>query len=127
MTLANIEHLNLTVENPDRLADLFCTLFNWNIRWSGEALADGYTVHVGGKENYLALYTHPQLKSEQASDYLTPGKVNHVGLVVDDLDDMERKVESLNLTPNNHRDYGVCKSFYFMADANLEVELVMYY
>ncbi len=47
-----LEHVNLTVKDPDELAALFCRLFDWKIRWAGEALNNGRTVHVGSDELY---------------------------------------------------------------------------
>jgi len=125
MTTACIEHVNLTVSQPDTLAEHFCHLFDWHIRWSGAALSDGYTVHVGSENRYFALYTHPDTEGG-SRDPMKIGSVNHVGLVVNDLDEMEQKVLTRGFTTNNHRDYGHCKSFYFMADNSLEIEIVSY-
>ena len=63
--MAKLEHTNLTVADPDALAQRLCQLFDWQIRWSGPALDNGYTVHVGGPDTYLALYRPP---SQQTSD-----------------------------------------------------------
>ncbi len=51
-----LEHVNITVPDPDDSAAQLCTLFGWHIRWSGEAKDQGYTVHVGDEGSYLALY-----------------------------------------------------------------------
>ncbi|MFT6301912.1 MAG: hypothetical protein ACJAY2_001096, partial [Pseudomonadales bacterium] len=56
MTEAYLEHTNLTVNDPDETARLLVEIFGWRIRWSGEAIYDGYSVHVGGEQSYLALY-----------------------------------------------------------------------
>ena len=58
MTTAYLEHANITVENPDELASLLCTLFGWKVRWSGGAKNDGYTVHVGNDYKTLANINH---------------------------------------------------------------------
>ena len=34
MRPAMFEHVNLTVNNPDKTAEVLCQLFNWHIRWS---------------------------------------------------------------------------------------------
>ena len=50
---AVIEHVNLSASDPDKLAEQLCQLFNWQVRWSGASMDDGYTVHV------CLLYTSP--------------------------------------------------------------------
>jgi len=42
-----LEHMNITVPNPDDSAAILCELFGWHVRWAGEAKDNGYTVHVG--------------------------------------------------------------------------------
>ena len=125
MTLACIEHVNVTVENPDQVAQLFIDLFDWEIRWSGESKDNGYTVHVGTQKRYFALYAHPKGNS-QGHSFKRHGTLNHVGLVVLDLEQMEEKVKALGLTPESHSNYGPCRSFYFMAEPCLEIEVVCY-
>ncbi len=125
MTLACIEHLNVTVKDPDLIANALCNLFDWKVRWSGEAMNQGYTVHVGTDQRYLALYS-----TEAATGELTNseqiGKVNHIGLKVNDLKLIEDKVKQAGFITANHRDYRVCKSFYFYIDDSLEIEIVSY-
>lgn len=125
MTLACLEHLNVTVSDPDHLATLFCELFEWKVRWSGPAKDNGYTVHVGTDNRYLALYTHPESTGDSPNLFVH-GMANHVGLVVKDSEAMEQKIIAKGYTTKSHNDYGYCKSFYFMADKVLEVEIVCY-
>jgi len=125
MTSAYLEHTNITVENPDELANLLCTLFGWKVRWSGGAKNDGYTVHVGNDRDYLALY-RPKTINETASDYKTLANINHIGIVVPDLDDIEKRVLSLNFNTYSHGDYEPGRRFYFMAQQNIEIEVVSY-
>jgi catechol 2,3-dioxygenase-like lactoylglutathione lyase family enzyme len=56
MTHAMIEHVNLTVSNPEQTADMLSDLFGWHIRWSGPGGIDGRTIHVGSEHHYLAVY-----------------------------------------------------------------------
>ena len=125
MNLACIEHVNVTVENPNQLAKLLCDLFNWRIRWSGESKDNGYTVHVGSDQRYFALYTQSSSSADGHSTF-RHGTLNHVGVVVEDLQSMEQRVSDYGLKPDHQRDYGVCKSFYFMAEETLEIEVVSY-
>ena len=125
MTTAYLEHTNITVQDPDKLANLLCTLFDWKVRWSGGAKNDGYTVHVGNDKDYLALYK-PKTINEIESDYKTLANINHIGIVVQNLDETEQRVLSLNFKTYSHGDYEPGRRFYFMAQQNIEVEVVSY-
>ena len=120
-----LEHINFTVSNPDALAEQLCRLFDWKIRWAGKAKDDGYTVHVGTDFSYLALYTHKDMRIEEQS-HLTLSHLNHVGIVVDELDKVEQKVINEGLVPFNHGNYEPGRRFYFMLEDNIEVEVVSY-
>lgn len=127
MNQAFLEHTNLTVSNADQTAQLFCELFDWTVRWSGAALDDGYTVHVGGKNSYLAIYDHQDAKRAKGNDYKTINNLNHLGIVVDDIASVEQRVLARGLKPFNHNDRkpgGKC--FYFLTNDKLEIEVVSY-
>ena len=57
MSPPRLEHVNVTVSNPERAARLMEELFGWQVRWKGPARDGGHTIHIGSKEHYLALYT----------------------------------------------------------------------
>ena len=126
MTTAYLEHANITVKNPDELASLLCTLFGWKVRWSGGAKNDGYTVHVGNDKDYLALY-RPKIINDIESDYKTLANINHIGIVVPNLDETEQRVLALNFNTFSHGEYEPGRRFYFMAQQNLEIEVVSYH
>ena len=126
MTQAFVEHVNLTVENPDQAAELLTRLFGWKIRWSGSAKNDGHTVHVGSENHYLALYTHPESVAAQEVSYATYNGLNHIGIVVDDLDATEARIKAEGLETFNHGDYEPGCRFYFMLDGRTEFEVVSY-
>src|SRR5262245_8946418 len=97
-----IEHANLTVSDPERSAALLQQLCGWRERWRGLSAMGGWTIHVGDERNYVALYTHDD---GRASDRYRKGQpLNHVGLVVDDLDAAEAIVVEAGLEPFNHDD-----------------------
>ncbi|MGK0271212.1 MAG: catechol 2,3-dioxygenase-like lactoylglutathione lyase family enzyme [Cocleimonas sp.] len=125
MTNAYLEHTNLTVKDPDELAALFCRLFDWKIRWRGDALDDGTTVHVGSDDSYLALYTHDNWTGNTSRNHLVDNNLNHLGIVVSDIDELESKVENEGFEPFNHADYDPGRRFYFMIDS-LEIEIISY-
>ena len=120
-----LEHTNLTVRNPDELAALFCRLFDWKIRWAGEALNNGRTVHVGTDDSYLALYTHADVTDNRKRDTFAVNNMNHLGFVVSNIDEVETKVLEEGYKPFNHGDYDPGRRFYFMVD-DLELEVVDY-
>jgi predicted enzyme related to lactoylglutathione lyase len=122
---AFIEHVNITVRDPERSAKLMHDLFGWTIRWQGPSLNGGRTIHVGDDQFYLALYTSQG--AETPDDAFRKGRpLNHVGIVVDDLDDAEHRVAAAGLEPFNHGDYEPGRRFYFFDFDGTEFELVSY-
>ena len=126
MSAAILEHTNLTVSDPERTAEMLCRIFDWKIRWSGSAIGDGRSIHVGGLDSYLALYVHPEMKKDEINSYLTRGGLNHLGIVVKDLDQVERRVIDYGLVPINHADYEPGRRFYFRDHDNIEYEVIEY-
>jgi|SRR5882757_802116 len=125
MRPAFIEHVNLTVRDPARSAQLMIDLFGWHIRWEGPAQMGGHTVHVGDDLSYLALYTLQGERTPPAR--FTKGQpLNHVGILVDDLDAIERKVVAAGLTPFSHADYDPGRRFYFFDHDGIEFEIISY-
>jgi len=123
MRTAFIEHVNITVTDPERTAALMNKIFGWEIRWSGPARDGGRAIHVGDDTVYLALFT-PAEGGEQR--YPKGEPLNHVGLVVDDLDMAEQRVFDAGLIPFNHGDYEPGRRFYFLDPDGIEFELVSY-
>ena len=127
MKEAYLEHTNLTVSDPDALAAILCNIFGWKIRWSGESMNNGYTVHVGNRDSYLAIYSNGRVHNAAPNDLNAVKNLNHLGIVVDDIKEVEAKVVATNHTPGNHSQYnpgGV--SFYFHTLDNLEIEVISY-
>jgi catechol 2,3-dioxygenase-like lactoylglutathione lyase family enzyme len=123
MRTAFIEHVNLTVSDPEATAALMNRLFGWNVRWSGPARDGGRSVHVGDDTFYLALYS-PAGGGQQRHARGEP--LNHVGLVVDDLEAAERRVYDAGLLPFNHGNYEPGRRFYFLDPDGIEFELISY-
>ena len=126
MELGKLEHINLTVSDPDRTAKLLGDIFGWHIRWSGPALGGGYTVHVGTDDDYVALYSHPKIGALDPKARAKIGTVNHLGVLVEDLEALERKVEAAGLEPFNHQTYEPGRRCYFYDPDNIEYEVVSY-
>ncbi len=123
---ARLEHVNFTVTDPDASARLLVDLFGWHVRWSGASKNDGYTVHVGSDDDYIALYRPPTGPSAMTDPGYQVNGMNHVALVVDDLDAIEQRVIAAGLEPINHGDYDPGRRFYFLDADGIEYEMVSY-
>ncbi|HEX8667704.1 MAG TPA: VOC family protein [Allosphingosinicella sp.] len=122
---ARIEHVNMTVSDPDRSAALIERLFGWRVRWAGDAANGGRTVHVGTDGQYLSLYGRPD--RDGAPLAWSKGRpLNHVAFVVDDIDAAERRVVEAGLTPFGHGDYEPGRRFYVFDPDGIEFEIVSY-
>ncbi len=120
-----LEHANLTVSNPATTSAMLEAIFGWKQRWSGPARDGGTTIHCGGVSSYLALYTgaggiHANARFEEGAP------LNHVAVVVDDLDETERCVIANGLTPSSPESYDPGRRFYFFDHDNIEYEVVSY-
>ncbi|MFK7938019.1 MAG: VOC family protein [Roseovarius sp.] len=121
-----LEHVNITVPDPNDSAAMLCTLFGWHIRWSGGAKDDGFTVHVGDDDSYLALYAPAKRLDPMNDTYAHVAGLNHVGVVVDDIDAVEARVKRAGFTPHSHGDYEPGLRFYFNGPDGIEFEVVCY-
>jgi len=126
MKPAHFEHVNLTVRDPRAVADRLVRLFEWTVRWEGPSLNDGLTVHVGTEDAYVALYTHADVREAGAKTYDVANGLNHIAVVVDDLESIEERVRGEGLETHNHQDYEPGRRFYFDDPAGFEVEVVSY-
>lgn len=127
MAAGVLEHVNMTVKDPKATAALLCDLFGWHVRWQGSAIAGGFTVHVGGDDSYVAVYSGPRGEQGPAQDnYAQLGGLNHIGVVVDDLDAVEAQVVAAGLSAHSHADYEPGWRFYFHDGDGIEYEVVSY-
>jgi len=126
MTEPRIEHINITVKDSMQTAKLLVQLFDWRIRWQGEAIYGGFSVHVGGKDSYVALYTHPNSLNPESDSYTSVNGFNHLGIVVDDLDATEKKVLNAGFKTHSHADYEPGRRFYFDDSEGLGIEVISY-
>ena len=123
---ATLEHANFTVSDPKATAAWMETLFGWHIRWQGDAIAGGHTVHVGDADHYLALYTPAEALTDPQSSYVAVGGLNHIAVVVDDLDATEAAIKAHGFETGNHADYEPGRRFYFHDADGIEYEVVQY-
>ena len=125
MASPRIEHVNVTVSDPDRAAKLMQDLFGWSIRWRGPARNGGHTIHVGSDSDYLALYTGGNVAYTD-DDFIKGRPLNHIGIKVDDLDAVEARALAAGLVPFNHGDYEPGRRFYLLDPDGIEYEVVSY-
>lgn len=123
---ATLEHTNFTVADPRATAGWLQTVFGWKTRWEGAAMAGGYTVHVGTDDTYLALYAPKHVSVSSEVSYDVVGGLNHLGVLVDDLDATEARVRAAGFDPHNHADYEPGRRFYFRDENNIEFEVIAY-
>lgn len=124
---ATLEHVNFTVTDPAATVAMLGRVFGWRIRWQGAAKGGGQTIHLGEDATYLALYRAPQAPQPAPREsYTTCGGLNHIGVVVDDLDAAEARVRAEGLVPHSHADYEPGRRFYFHDGDGIEYEVVAY-
>lgn len=123
---AMLEHTNYTVSDPDATAAWMCDLFGWHVRWSGDGMETGRTVHVGTDTHYLALFTYGSAMKGSEDTYTHVGGLNHIAVVVDDIQDMRKRVEAAGFKAGAHHDYEPGQRFYFHDTDGIEYEVVQY-
>jgi len=116
--MAHLEHVNFVVKDGAALAQFLIDVFDWSIRWEGASEdGNGYTRHVGGDQSYVALYE---------TGGAVRGLQGHLGIVVDDLDAAQARVEAAGRTPHHFADYEPGRRFYVMGPEDVEIEVVCY-
>lgn len=123
---AQLEHANITVEDPKAVAAALGRLFDWTVRWEGTAKDEGYSIHVGGPDSYLAIYRPAGALAGAAPRYTHFGTLNHIGVVVEDIDATEARVLAEGYETHSHGDYEPGKRFYFEGPGDIEYEVVSY-
>ncbi|NDH60501.1 MAG: VOC family protein [Alphaproteobacteria bacterium] len=125
MSSPRIEHVNVTVTDPERTSRLMEALFGWHVRWRGAARDGGHTIHVGSDEHYVALYAGRDVRYTP-DDFAKGRPLNHIGVEVDDLADVEARVRAVGLRPFGRDDYDPGRRFYFLDPDGIEYEVVSY-
>ncbi|WP_035582341.1 VOC family protein [Hyphomonas jannaschiana] len=126
MKPALFEHVNVTVSDPKKTAAMLVDLFGWHVRWEGPSKYDGYTVHVGTDDEYIALYALPKQDRPDEESYYRTGAVNHFGILVEDLDATEKRILASGIKTHSHQTYDPGSRFYFHDHDGIEWEVVSY-
>jgi catechol 2,3-dioxygenase-like lactoylglutathione lyase family enzyme len=118
-----LEHVNLTVADLDRSVAFYQDLLGWRTRWEGQGLM-GRVAHVGDDETYLALFESAG-SGPEAGSYDRVG-FNHLGFVVDDLEDARARLRAAGREITSEQSYDPGTHLYFVDPDGYEVELVAY-
>ncbi len=121
-----LEHVNVTVRDPDKTAGMLCKLFDWQVRWEGSSIHGGRTIHVGTPDQYIAVYSMPDSRSSKQISYEQVGGLNHLGIQVTNLDATEQRVLTAGFKTFSHADYEPGRRFYFRDHDNIEFEILSY-
>ena len=88
MGVGRLEHVNITVSDPEKMAAMLGEFFGWKVRWKGPSMMGGLSVHVGEEDTYLAVYSREPGKP-LGKAFTKGAPMNHIGVLVDDLDAVE--------------------------------------
>lgn len=121
-----LEHVNVTVSDPNATAKWLCSIFDWKIRWQGDAINGGSTIHVGTDTSYIAVFSPKTPVPQTQDNYSTINGLNHIAVTVDDLDKIEKRVLAKGFETSNHGDYEPGRRFYFHDADKIEFEVVTY-
>ncbi|WP_429911538.1 VOC family protein [Glycocaulis sp.] len=121
---ARVEHINLTVSDPERTSAMMQAVFGWHERWRGLEPDGRIGLHVGSEHSYVALY--PPRPPAKAQVWPKSRPLNHLGVEVRDLAAAEDRVKAYGLKPYAHADYEPGKRFYFEDWDGIEYEMVSY-
>lgn len=123
MTIATLEHVNISVTDGERTARLIEQLTGWRRRWEGPSLDNGRSIHLGTDAAYVAIHSSPRIEGSFSKSM----PMNHIGIAVDDLAAAEAVVTAAGLAPFNHGTYDPGpSSFYFSDWDGIEWEIVSY-
>lgn len=123
MATATLEHVNISVTDGERTAELIEKLTGWHRRWEGSSLDNGRSIHLGNETAYVAIHTSSRI----TGGFVKSVPMNHIGIAVDDLVMAEGIVMEAGLKPFNHGTYDPGpRSFYFFDWDGIEWEIVSY-
>jgi catechol 2,3-dioxygenase-like lactoylglutathione lyase family enzyme len=126
MVEAMLEHVNVSVKNPEETARLMERLFGWKVRWHGRSSLGGESWHVGEDKTYVAFCEINKPPEGAKKSRPDTGSLNHIGILVDDLGLAEERITAAGFNPFNHASYKPGRRFYFYTNDNIEFEVISY-
>lgn len=129
VTMTQFEHANLTVPNIDAaIAFLLNAAPDFRIKADQSPEGKQRWVHIGNNTCYFALQEpHDSLTSIDNRKPYQNIAINHIGMIVENLDSIQNKLLSLGYEQNGditQEKYG--RRIYFYDKAHFEWELVEY-
>ena len=124
--MIQLEHINISICDAQNTAQLLEQIFEWKIRWQGPSIMGGHSIHVGTDNQYIALYSEGKTTTKLNAQQRLAGGFNHIGVVVDNLAQIEQRVIDAGLMPHSHQDYEPGQRFYFNDSEGVEYEVVSY-
>lgn len=123
MPKGRLEHVNISVTDGERSAQLLEQLTGWHRRWEGPSLDNGRSIHLGDDHAYVAIHSSPRI----SGGFVKSVPMNHIGIAVDDIAEAEAIVDAAGLKPFGHGKYEPGpRSFYFFDWDGIEFEVVSY-
>lgn len=126
MSKVQLEHINISVNDVFETAKMLEFLFDWKIRWQGEGQLGGYIIHICDEFQYIALWMPKKNENYEKIIFKKGQPLNHIGIVVEDLGEIEKKVREIGLKPFSFQEYPPGRRFYFFDDNGIEFEIISY-
>lgn len=119
-----LEHVNFTVSDVARSSAFYRELLGLKTRWEGTNDAGRPAAHIGDERFYLALFQakrpgRARIKYERVG-------LNHFGFVVEDLEEIKRRLSRLGVAVTQEADYEPGHRLYFRDPDGVEVEIIQY-
>jgi len=124
--MTRIEHANITVCDMEKAVRFITTaLPHFRGRGRDQSGHDAW-LHVGTDETYIALTHSPHAAKDKRIAYQDLG-VNHVGIVVSDIDDLVARLEAAGYQQDSQPEVSRWrKRYYFLDEDNLQWEFIQY-
>ncbi len=123
---AYVEHANITVKDLDATVKFLSTAIpEFQVRHQG--FNTKRWCHIGTQQSYIAVQEVEPKPQQHVSrtPYFDLG-VNHVGLVVEDVAQIEQRLTAAGYRKNMYEDEGYRKRLYFFDGDGLEWEFIEY-
>jgi len=124
-----LEHANVTVLDLDQAVRFLKTAFpHFRVRGGGESDQGTWRkkwLHVGTDSIYVALEQTTVAARSQREPHRETG-INHVGFVVDDVEDIQRKMEAAGYTATPAEAHPHRKRLYVGDDSGVTWEFIEY-
>lgn len=124
MTTATINNIKLSVFDANETAHRLCGIFGWKIKWSEKTKNNKESIHVGNESSMLSIFSLGKTtKAECRVNNSQPG-VNHIGILVDNLAEVENRINALGYKTYAYENNAHGSRFFFLDSNNIEFEVI---